>query len=229
MTSHSNAVILLGPPGVGKGTQGALLEQATGWTRIATGDLLRQACAAGTQLGIQAQEFMDAGQLVPDEVIVGLVKELLASFASSAGVIFDGFPRTVPQAEELARVLDSLGRELGGVLLLEAPDDVLVRRISGRRVHPGSGRTYHVDFDPPQIDGQDDLTGEALVHRPDDQADTVQHRLEVYRELTEPLIAWYREAGARLSAIDADRPVADIQDALRERLGAMGPAAEAAP
>jgi adenylate kinase len=229
MTSHSNAVILLGPPGVGKGTQGALLEEATGWTRIATGDLLRQARAAGTQLGIQAQGFMDAGQLVPDEVIVGLVRELLASFPPSAGVIFDGFPRTVPQAEALDGVLESLGRALGGVLLLEAPDEVLVRRISGRRVHPGSGRVYHVDFDPPQVNDHDDATGEALVHRPDDQPDTVQRRLEVYRELTEPLVAWYREAGARLSAVDADRPVADIQATLRETLGAIAPSGETAP
>jgi adenylate kinase len=210
-------VILLGPPGVGKGTQGARLVDELGWVRIATGDLLRAARREGTELGRKAQEYMDAGELVPDDLIVAMVKEHLAALGPDAGVLFDGFPRTVPQAVALDAMLPELSRRVDGVLLFEAPSDVLFKRISGRRSSP-EGRVYNVYFDPPQVEGVCDVTGSALVHRADDEPETVERRLAVYEQQTAPLISYYDAAPTQVMRIQGDRPMAEVQEAVRGSL-----------
>jgi adenylate kinase len=211
-------IILLGPPGVGKGTQGAVLAESLGWERIATGDLLRAARREGTELGRQAQGYMEAGDLVPDELIVALVEEHLAGLPPERGVIFDGFPRTTPQAEALERVLRSTGRRVDGVLLLEAPDDVLVKRVAGRRSCPECDRVFNVHFDPPAEGGVCDACGAELVQREDDREATVRRRLEVYRELTEPLVAHYQAGSAPVLRIDGDQSLEEVQEAVRAAL-----------
>lgn len=193
-------LVLLGPPGAGKGTQGALLADRKNLARLSTGDLLRRAVRDHTELGRRAQGFMEAGELVPDEVILGLVREFLET--TEPGVIFDGFPRTLVQAEALEAILDEVRRSLHAVVVLEVSDDVLVQRISGRRSCPDCGQVYNVYLDPPATDDICDACGAALVQRPDDQEDTVRRRLQVYRARTEPLIAFY-EAG--------DVPVLTVQ------------------
>jgi len=180
-------LILLGPPGAGKGTQAAFLCAKYGIPQISTGDMLRAAIKAGTPLGAAAKKVMDAGQLVSDDVIVGLVRDRLAQPDCARGYLFDGFPRTIPQAEAMksARV------GLDYVLEIEVPDEEIITRVSGRRVHPASGRTYHVKFNPPKREGRDDPTGEPLVQRDDDLEDTVRKRLQVYRAQTRPLVEYY--------------------------------------
>lgn len=213
-------VILLGPPGVGKGTQGALLEEALDWERVATGDLLRNAVRQGSELGRKAQRYMEAGDLVPDSLIISLVRELLEGLPDERGVIFDGFPRTLAQAEALDEVLPEVGRRVDGVILLEAPDDVLVKRVSGRRSCPGCGRVYNVHFDPPITEGICDGCGARLEHRKDDAPETVAHRLEVYRELTEPLVAYYDKGDAPVLRVDGDRTVDEVTEEVRRILAA---------
>ena len=208
-------LVLLGPPGVGKGTQGAILAEDLGWHRLATGDLLRAARAEGTALGRQAQEYMDRGDLVPDEVIVGMVRERLAALGPDSGVIFDGFPRTVPQAESLEEVVADMGSQVDGVLHLTAPDEILVKRISGRRTCPDCGRLFNVYFDPPESEGRCDDCGAELAHRDDDEESTVRHRLDVYRAQTRPLIDFYRSTNAALIEVDGDRAMDVVQDAIR--------------
>lgn len=207
-------VILLGPPGVGKGTQGKLLCESQGFRHLATGDLLRAARRDGTELGRRAQAFMDRGELVPDEIIIGMVEEVLADLGDDAGVVLDGFPRTVPQAEALAGVLERLGSGIDRVLVLEAPDDVLVKRVAGRRSCPECGAVYNVHFNPPARDGYCDACGSELTHRADDTPETVRNRLNVYRAQTEPLIAYYEGSGADATRVDGDRPVDAVQDQL---------------
>ena len=181
-------LVLLGPPGAGKGTQAAAICARFGIPQISTGDMLRAAAKAGTALGLAAQKVIDAGQLVSDDVIIGLVKERLRQPDCARGYLFDGFPRTIPQAEAM-----KTGQvPIDAVLEIDVPDDEIVARMSGRRVHPPSGRTYHVRFNPPRQEGRDDVTGEPLVQREDDREDTVKRRLEVYRMLTRPLIDYYR-------------------------------------
>ena len=206
-------VVLLGSPGVGKGTQGIRLGRELGWAHVSTGDLLRAALKAGTSLGLEAGKYMDAGELVPDDVIIDLVREHLAGMEQDRGVIFDGFPRTVPQAEALDDVLAAGGRGVDRVALLEADDAVLVKRIAGRRSSP-SGRVYNVYFDPPRREGFCDDTGQPLIHRADDHPDTVLTRLAVYREATAPLIGFY---GARelLARVDGEGDIDQVQTALR--------------
>jgi adenylate kinase len=211
-------VILLGPPGVGKGTQGVLLEEALEWERVATGDLLRNAVREGTELGRKAQGYMEAGDLVPDALIVSLVKELLAGLPQPKGVLLDGFPRTLAQGEALDQVLPEVDRQVDGVVLLEAPDEVLVKRVSGRRSCPDCGRVYNVHFDPPATEDICDGCGSRLVHRKDDAPDTVAHRLEVYRELTEPLVAYYQGGGVPLLRVDGDRALDEVTAAIRRAL-----------
>jgi adenylate kinase len=181
-------VILLGPPGAGKGTQANFIREKFGIPQISTGDMLRAARAAKTPLGLEAGKLMDAGHLVPDDIIIGLVKERLKAPDCRRGYLFDGFPRTIPQAE----ALKAAGVAIDYVLEIDVPDDEIISRMSGRRVHPGSGRVYHVKFNPPRAEGRDDASGEALVQREDDKEDTVRKRLEVYRKQTRPLIEHYK-------------------------------------
>ena len=180
-------LILLGPPGAGKGTQAKFIREKFGIPQISTGDMLRAARAAGTPLGLEAGKVMDAGQLVPDDIIIGLVKERLKQPDCRRGYLFDGFPRTIPQAE----ALQSEGIALDHVLEIDVPESEIVLRMSGRRVHPASGRTYHVRFNPPRAEGRDDVTGEPLIQRDDDREDTVRERLAVYRRQTWPLVEYY--------------------------------------
>ena len=180
-------LILLGPPGAGKGTQATFLKEAYGIPQISTGDMLRAAVKAGTPLGVAAKKVMDAGQLVSDEIIIGLVTERLKQADCRQGYLFDGFPRTIPQAEALKDV----GCALDFVLEIDVPDEEIIARMSGRRVHPASGRSYHVRFNPPRQPDKDDVTGEELIQRDDDKEETVRKRLAVYHEQTEPLIAYY--------------------------------------
>ena len=212
-------VILLGPPGVGKGTQGVLLAEVTGARHLATGDLLRAARRDGTELGRQAQGYMDRGELVPDRLIVDLVREVLGTLDCETGVVFDGFPRTVPQAEALAEALAEAGRQVDCVIVLEADDELLVKRIGGRRTCPMCGAVYNAFFRPPRREGVCDRDGTALVHRADDDPATIRRRLEVYRQDAAPLVRFYEGSAARLERVCADRPVAKVQDALREAVG----------
>jgi adenylate kinase len=208
-------VILLGPPGVGKGTQAARLADAEGWEHISTGDLLRAARRDGTALGKKAQAFMDAGELVPDSLILDLVRDHLKGVAPEAGILFDGFPRTTAQAEGLEGVLRQVRRKVDAVVVFEAPDETLVQRLSGRRSCPDCGAVYNVHQNPPAKEGICDRCGGKLVHRADDKPETVRRRLQVYQELTAPLIAWYEKAEARLVRVPADQPVDEVQAAFR--------------
>jgi adenylate kinase len=180
-------LILLGPPGAGKGTQAQFICKRHGIPQISTGDMLRAAIKAGTPLGLEARKVIDAGGLVSDGTIVALVRERLQQDDCRAGYLFDGFPRTIPQAEAIR----SAGVALDFVLQIEVDDAGIVERMSGRRVHPASGRTYHVKFNPPRIEGKDDDTGEPLVQRDDDQRETVEKRLAVYHAQTQPLVDYY--------------------------------------
>src|ERR1700752_37889 len=182
-------LILLGPPGAGKGTQAARLREKFGIPQISTGDMLRAAVKAGTPLGVAAKKVMDRGELVSDDIMIGLVKERIKAPDAQAGFLFDGFPRTIPQAESMAEA----GVDLQHVVELVVPDSLIVQRMSGRRTHLPSGRTYHVKFNPPKVEGKDDITGEALVQRDDDKEETVKKRLAVYHQQTEPLVSYYAE------------------------------------
>jgi len=180
-------LILLGAPGAGKGTQAAFICQRYGIPQVSTGDMLRAAVKAGTPLGLEAKKVMDAGGLVSDDIIIGLVKERIAQADCAQGFLFDGFPRTIPQAEAMKLA----GVPLDVVLEIDVPDSAIIERMSGRRVHVASGRTYHVVFNPPKVAGQDDVTGEPLIQRDDDQEATVRKRLEVYQSQTRPLVDYY--------------------------------------
>jgi len=185
-------LILLGPPGAGKGTQAGFIRDAYGIPQISTGDMLRAAVKAGTPLGIAAKKVMDSGALVSDDIIIGLVKERLKEPDCGSGYLFDGFPRTIPQAD----AMKDAGVALDYVLEIAVPDAAIVERMSGRRVHPASGRTYHIKYNPPRVADRDDVTGEPLIQRDDDREETVQKRLAVYHEQTEPLIAYYAKWAA---------------------------------
>jgi adenylate kinase len=180
-------LILLGPPGAGKGTQANFICEKYGIPQISTGDMLRGAIKAGTPIGVAAKHLMDGGQLVSDEVVIGLVKERLQQRDCANGYLFDGFPRTIPQAEAMKKA----GIPIEYVLEIDVADGEIIQRMGGRRVHLASGRTYHVKFNPPKVEGRDDVTGEPLVQRDDDREETVRKRLEVYRAQTRPLIAWF--------------------------------------
>ncbi|MGI9628600.1 MAG: adenylate kinase [Longimicrobiales bacterium] len=219
MNSAGLVVVLLGPPGVGKGTQGIRLSRDLGWAHVSTGDLLRQARRDGTPLGKQAQAYMDEGELVPDGLIIDLVKDHLSGLASTQGVVFDGFPRTVPQAEALDEALPEVGRRVDHVVLLEADPDVLFKRISGRRSSP-NGRVYNVYFDPPAVEGICDETGEALVHRVDDEAETVRTRLTVYEEQTAPLVGFYDMRDGLVKRVNGQGTMDAVQTAIRDQVGA---------
>ena len=213
-------IILLGGPGAGKGTQAAFVSERYGIPQVSTGDMLRAAIRSGSELGRRAATLMDAGRLVSDEIIIGLVEERIATGDCANGFLLDGFPRTIPQAAAMR----ARGVDIDAVVEIAVPDEKIVARMSGRRVHPGSGRTYHVRFNPPAVEGIDDVTGEPLVLRDDDREDTVRRRLEVYHEQTEPIIDYYRQWGEddprsapRVSRVDGLGSLEDV----RERMFAV--------
>ncbi|MCO8166055.1 adenylate kinase [Pseudomonas sp. 21LCFQ010] len=185
-------VILLGAPGAGKGTQAKFITEKFGIPQVSTGDMLRAAVKAGTELGLKAKSVMDAGGLVSDDLIIGLIKDRLAQPDCANGVLFDGFPRTIAQAEALVEANVSIDH----VVEIAVDDEEIVKRIAGRRVHEASGRVYHVEHNPPKVEGKDDVTGEDLIQRKDDTEETVRHRLSVYHSQTKPLVEFYSKLGA---------------------------------
>ncbi|KPD20588.1 MULTISPECIES: adenylate kinase [Idiomarina] len=211
-------IILLGAPGAGKGTQAQFLMNTFGIPQISTGDMLRSAIKSGSELGKKAKQVMDAGQLVSDDIIIELVKERIAEPDCQNGFLLDGFPRTIPQADAMR----DNGIEIDYVLEFDVPDEIIVDRMSGRRVHPGSGRVYHIEHNPPKVDGKDDETGEELVIRPDDQEQTVRKRLSVYHEQTEPLVEYYQklseEGKTEYHKIDGTQPVDKVSEQLGDLL-----------
>lgn len=211
-------IILLGAPGAGKGTQAQFLMGKYGIPQISTGDMLRSAIKAGTELGLAAKKVMDEGKLVSDEIIIGLVKERVAEADCTKGFLLDGFPRTIPQAD----AMKENGIDVDHVIEFDVPDEVIVERMGGRRVHPSSGRVYHVTFNPPKEEGKDDVTGEDLVVRPDDEEATVRKRLGVYHEQTKPLVDYYQgEAdggNCKYHKLDGTQPVDTVSAALAELL-----------
>jgi adenylate kinase len=217
-------LILLGGPGAGKGTQANYIKERYAIPQISTGDMLRAAVKAGTQLGKEAKKFMDSGGLVPDAVIIGLVKERIQEADCQKGFLFDGFPRTIPQAD----AMKAAGVPIDAVVEIDVPDAEIIKRMSGRRVHLPSGRTYHVTFNPPKVEGQDDVTGEPLIQRDDDKEETVRHRLKVYHDQTEPLVNYYRqwEASGQAGApqyirIEGVGKVDQIRDQIFKALDAL--------
>jgi adenylate kinase len=209
--------VLMGPPGAGKGTQAKVLAKEASVPQIATGDILRKAREEGTPLGKQAQSYMDAGGLVPDEVVIGLIDERLRQPDAAQGFLLDGFPRTVPQAEALDRLLAGLSQPLEDVLLIDVPAEAIVRRLSGRRTCPACGRPYHVESDPPPADGRCGSCGTELVTRPDDRPETVQARLKVYAESTAPLRDYYAAKGL-LRSVDGIGAVEEVTARLKAAL-----------
>jgi adenylate kinase len=208
-------LILLGPPGAGKGTQATFLTQHFGIPQISTGDMLRGAVKAGTPLGLEAKKVMDAGKLISDDIIVALVEDRLKQPDCAIGYLFDGFPRTIPQAEALR----DAGVHVDYVLEIDVPPEDIIVRMSGRRAHLASGRTYHIKFNPPKVEGKDDVTGEPLVQRDDDREETVRKRLEVYQAQTRPLLAFYERwsasgdaAAPRVRKISGQGSVESIRD-----------------
>src|SRR5512134_1090293 len=185
-------LILLGGPGAGKGTQAGFITARYGIPQISTGDMLRAAVKAGTPVGLAAKKVMDAGQLVPDDIIIALVKDRIRQPDCAKGFLFDGFPRTIPQAEAMKQA----GVDIDCVVEIDVPDEEIIRRMSGRRVHLASGRTYHVVFNPPKVAGKDDVTGEDLIQRDDDKEETVKKRLEIYHSQTKPLVDFYSKWAA---------------------------------
>jgi adenylate kinase len=211
-------IILLGAPGAGKGTQAQFLMEKFGIPQISTGDMLRAAIKAGTDLGKQAKAVMDAGQLVSDELIIGLVKERVTAEDCKSGFLLDGFPRTIPQAD----AMKTSGIDVDNVIEFDVPDEVIVDRMAGRRVHSGSGRVYHLVYNPPKVEGKDDVTGDDLSIRPDDEESTVRKRLGIYHEQTLPLAAYYKaEAAAdncKYITIDGTQQVEKVNEILLAEL-----------
>ena len=211
-------LILLGAPGAGKGTQAQFITEQFGIPQISTGDMLRAAVKAGTELGLKAKAVMDSGGLVSDEIIIGLVKERITQEDCRNGFLFDGFPRTIPQAEAMV----SAGVDIDHVVEIAVDDEAIVSRLSGRRVHPGSGRVYHIEFNPPERENLDNETGEDLVQREDDQEDTVRKRLDVYHSQTAPLIDFYQSmTGSSVPAYHRIRGVGSVDDIKNEVLKAL--------
>ncbi|GLS82886.1 adenylate kinase [Paraferrimonas haliotis] len=212
-------IILLGAPGAGKGTQAQFIMEKYGIPQISTGDMLRAAVKAGTPLGIEAKKVMDAGQLVSDDLIIGLVKERIAQADCEKGFLLDGFPRTLPQAD----AMKDNNIDIDHVVEIDVPDEEIVKRMSGRRVHPGSGRVYHVVFNPPKVEGKDDVTGEDLQIRKDDEEATVRDRLSIYHTQTKPLIDYYGADAAKglikYNKFDGTQSVAQVSEQIATELG----------
>ena len=212
-------LVLLGPPGAGKGTQAKMLTERFEIPQISTGDILRGAVKDGTPMGLKAKSFMDAGALVPDEVVVGIVRERLQKKDCARGFILDGFPRTVAQADALKETLQSLGKDLDAVVSLEVNTEALVERLTGRRTCRACGRGFHVKFDPPKIEGKCDACGGELFQRDDDREETIRKRLEVYREQTSPLVSYYRGKNL-LVAVDGMQGIGAVQEQILSELQA---------
>ncbi|HIF39189.1 MAG TPA: adenylate kinase [Gemmatimonadetes bacterium] len=211
-------VVLLGPPGVGKGTQGVFLTTRPDWTRIVTGDLLRDSVASDSILGLEAEKYMIQGRLVPDELIVALVRDHLINRQSDANLVFDGFPRTKLQASELTKMLELLGKSMDTVVVLEAEDQALVERISGRRSCPDCKAIYNIHTSPPEKSGVCDNDDSVLIHRTDDDPETVASRLEVYRSETEPVIRYYEEIGSRVCRVDGNKDICEVRTRITQAL-----------
>src|SRR6201999_882077 len=215
-------LVLLGPPGSGKGTQGERLNADLHLPYYATGDILRGAVRDETALGKSAKEYMDRGDLVPDEVIVGVIAERIDSEEARGGFILDGFPRTTPQAEALDAKLGDLGRAVSSVLLIDVSDEEVVRRLGGGRTCEANGHVFHVDFNPPKVEGVCDIDGSPLLVRDDDKPDVIRKRLATYHEKTEPLVTYYDDKGV-LRRVDGERDPDEVTEELRRTLGAKGP------
>jgi adenylate kinase len=213
-------IILLGAPGAGKGTQAQFLTKKYDIPQISTGDMLRAAIKAGTEMGKMAKEFMDSGKLVTDEIIIGLVKDRIAEDDCKNGFLLDGFPRTIPQAEAVT----AAGIEIDAVIEIDVPDEEIVTRMSGRRVHPDSGRTYHLIYNPPKVEGKDDETGEALIQRADDKEEIVKDRLKVYHDQTQPLVNYYQDQASKIAnlqyiRVDGTQDIKIVQETITNKLG----------
>tara|TARA_B100000401_G_scaffold427318_1_gene358775 strand:- start:475 stop:1113 length:639 start_codon:yes stop_codon:yes gene_type:complete len=206
--------MLLGPPGGGKGTQAKYIEHKWSIPQISTGDMLRENVKNNTDLGIEAKSYMEKGELVPDHVILNMMEGRLLKDDCKSGYILDGFPRTIPQAEGLTNLLNTINQQLDVVILLKLDDEVIVERMGGRRVHPDSGRVYHIEYNPPKVENKDDVTGEDLIIRPDDQENTVRNRLKVYENQTSPLIEYYNKFNI-LSTIDANGSIEKINSRVK--------------
>ena len=210
-------IILLGPPGCGKGTQAQKLIREFGFVQLSTGDMLRAAISKGTEIGMQAKSIIDKGELVSDEIVIGIVRDRIFSTECECGYMLDGFPRTLAQAEKLDQILSDRNQKIDVVLRLCVPDDMAIRRIAGRRFHITSGRSYNIEFNPPKIEGRDDITGEKLVQREDDKEEIVQSRINTYHELTEPLVRYYQKQGI-LKAIDGTGSPENIYAEIKQTL-----------
>ena len=210
-------IMLLGPPGVGKGTQAKFIQESLDIPQISTGDMLRENVKHKTTLGNEAKGYMNKGELVPDDVILNMMKDRLQANDCENGYILDGFPRTIPQAEGLRSLLYDINQELDIVILLNLDDEIIVKRMGGRRVHPESGRVYHIEYNPPKVTNKDDITGQNLIIRLDDQEETVRKRLEVYRKQTAPLINFYNKLSI-LKEINADGTIDSIKNKIKENI-----------
>ncbi len=213
-------IILLGPPGCGKGTQAQKLINEFGFVQLSTGDMLRAAISKGTEIGVEAKSIIDKGELVSDEIVIGIVRERIFSKECERGYMLDGFPRTLAQAEKLNQILSDRNQKIDVVIRLCVPEDMLVRRIAGRRFHIKSGRSYNIEFNPPKIEGKDDITGEKLVQREDDKEEIVESRLKTYYELTEPLVEYYKKEGL-LKEIDGTGSPENIYAEIKQTLNAV--------
>jgi adenylate kinase len=212
-------LILLGPPGAGKGTQAERISEDFHLPYIATGDILREAVKTQSDLGREAKQYMDKGELVPDDIIIGVILEKVQAPEAADGFLLDGFPRTIAQAEALDEAFGNLDRGLTAALLLEVPDDEVIRRLSGRRVSP-AGRPYHVEFNPPKVPGKCDVDGSDLIQRDDDKPDVIRKRLEVYQSSTAPLVQYYEERGL-LRRFDGTRPPTEVHDHIRATIATL--------
>ncbi|MEJ5186335.1 MAG: adenylate kinase [Candidatus Geothermincolales bacterium] len=215
-------LVFLGPPGAGKGTQAERISEKYGIAHISTGDIFRENIKKGTELGRKAKEYMDRGELVPDEVVIAIVREALSGEECARGFLLDGFPRTVAQADALERMLEEIGRPLDRVVNLSVPDQVVVERLTARRTCRNCGRNYHLMFNPPKVDGVCDACGGELYQRDDDREETVRARLEEYRRKTQPLIDYYREKGL-LVEVAGDGGIDEVTRAIQDALQSVGP------
>ncbi len=212
-------IILLGAPGAGKGTQAQFLTKKYDIPQISTGDMLRAAIKAGTEMGKMAKEAMDTGKLVTDEIIIGLVKDRITEDDCKNGFLLDGFPRTIPQAEAVT----AAGIEIDACIEIDVPDEEIVKRMSGRRVHQNSGRTYHLVYNPPKVEGKDDETGEELIQRPDDKEEIVKDRLNVYHDQTQPLVNYYKDQASKIESlqyirVDGTQDISVVQETITSKL-----------